>query len=349
MTQTRRGFLTALSVLAVAPALAACGEDDSPTAASSSGGPSPAERDAFPAAITHKFGTTTVSKSPQRVVCVGLVEQDTLLALGIVPVATTKWFGDAPGCIFPWATDELGDADLPTVLDATNGIPVEKVAALAPDLIVGLYSGMTRAEYDLLSKIAPTVAQPEEYVDYGTPWDETTLIIGTAVGQRKAAQEVVDTVNARIDEEAADHPEFAGKSAAVVTPWEGLWVYGPEDPRGRMLDQLGFTFPDVLMDPDSEEFGWSLSAENTSDLDGLDAVVWLGLGDADAGMTGLWDRTKAYAEGRYFDISEASGDYYVAHSMVTPLSIPYVLDRYVPQLAAAVDGDPGTKPPDVED
>ena len=45
----------------------------------------------------------------------------------------------------------------------------------------------------------------------------------------------------------------------------------------------------------------------------------------------------------------ANGNYYVAHSFVTPLSIPYLLDRYVPQLAAAADGDPKTEPPTVKD
>lgn len=339
---SRRGFLAGLAGLAVAPALAACSGSERATGSPGDAGDGDA---AFPASIDHKFGTTQVTGAPRRVVCVGLLEQDSLLALGIVPVATTRWFGEAPGGIFPWAVDELGDAEVPTVLDATNGIPVEKVAALAPDLIIGIYSGMTQAEYDLLSRVAPTVAQPERYVDYGTPWDETTLIIGTAVGQPKAARDLVDAVNARIEKDAAEHPEFAGKAAAVVTPWEGLWVYGPEDPRGRMLAQLGFTFPEVLMDADSKEFGWSLSAENTSALDDLDTVVWLGLGDAGAGMTALWERTTAYEQGRFFDIDESSGDYYVAHSMVTPLSIPYVLDRYVPQLAAAVDGDPATEPP----
>lgn len=37
----------------------------------------------------------------------GEVEQATLLALGIVPLATTEWLGDPPppGAIHPWAQD----------------------------------------------------------------------------------------------------------------------------------------------------------------------------------------------------------------------------------------------------
>jgi iron complex transport system substrate-binding protein len=233
MQPTRRSFLAYLSALAAVPVLAACGDDaSSPTASSGSGAKGGGEAGALPATLTHKFGKTTLTKVPKRVVCVGLVEQDALLALGIVPVATTKWFGKAPGCIFPWATDKLGDAKLPTVLDATNGIPVEKVAAQSPDLIIGLYSGMTKKEYELLSKIAPTVAQPDEYVDYGTPWDESTLTIGKAVGQPDAAKKLVDTVTARIEKEADAHPEFAGRTAAVVTPYEGCSSTGPRTRAG---------------------------------------------------------------------------------------------------------------------
>jgi iron complex transport system substrate-binding protein len=36
---------------------------------------------------------------------------------------------------------------------------VEAVAALDPDLIVGVSSGMTAEEYETLSQIAPTLAQ----------------------------------------------------------------------------------------------------------------------------------------------------------------------------------------------
>ena len=87
-----------------------------------------------------------------------------------------------------------------------------------------------------------------------------------------------------------------------------------------------------------------MSAERTSELDKVDVTVWFDL-EVDPAVQKVFDRTTTAAEGRWFDISSDDGDYYVAHSFVTPLSIPYVLERYVPQLAAAVDGDPATEVP----
>jgi iron complex transport system substrate-binding protein len=346
MTPTRRTFLTGLSVLAIAPVMTACGSDD-PDARGSGSGAGSTEEAAFPATLAHKYGETTVERTPARVVCLGLTDQDAVLALGVVPVAVTKWFGDAPGYIFPWATDALGEGELPEVLEDTSGIQIEKVAALAPDLIVAQYSGMTQKEYDLLSQIAPTVAQSGDHVDYGTPWDEAAMTIATAMGQPARMQALVDDVKGQISKAAEDNPEFQGKTAAVVTPYEGLFVYGPEDPRSRMLRDLGFAFPEQLAGGDGE-FGTSISAERTTDLDEVDVAVWLDL-EADTSVRAIFDQTSTAADGRWFDIDENDGAYYVAHSFVTPLSIPYVLARYVPQLAAAVDGDPDTVPPVVHD
>jgi len=342
---SRRQLLAGLSALAVAPALVACGGDDDRATDTGSPAARKSEEAAFPATIAHKFGETTVEKAPSRVVCVGLTEQDALLALGIVPVAVTKWFGDAPGFIFPWAEELLGDADLPEVLEDTNGVQVEKIAALQPDLIIGQYAGLTEKDYRLLSQIAPTVAQPEGYADYGAPWDEMARNIGTAVGQPEKMQGIIDDVKKQIADAAAAHPEFKGRTAAVVTPYEGLWIYGPEDPRSRMLVDLGFSLPAELFGSEMEEFGESLSTERISDLDRIDVAVWLDY-TSDASAMKVFEQTSTEKEGRWFDISEDDGAYYVAHSFVTPLSIPYVLERYVPQLAAAVDGDPSTVPPE---
>ncbi|WP_028645432.1 ABC transporter substrate-binding protein [Nocardioides sp. URHA0020] len=347
MTTSRRRFLAGLSVLAVAPVLAACGSDgsDSGSAAPASSGAAP-EESAFPVTIKHKYGETTIEKAPKRVVCLGLTDQDTLMALGVVPVGVTYWFGDEKlQGVYPWAQEHLGDAERPTLLKNTDGVEVEKVAALAPDLVVGQYAGLTQHEYDKLSAMGvPVVAQNGEYADYGTPWDEAALVLGTAIGKPKAAQTLIDTVKKRISDEAAAHPEFAGQTAGVVTPYEGLFLYGPEDPRSRMLQDLGFELHELITGADDSEFGVSLSAERATDLADVGVAVWIDL-DADPQVQKLFTSTRAYDEGRWFDISAKDGSYYVAHSFVTPLSIPYLLDRYVPQLAAAADGSPKTVPP----
>ncbi len=244
MRSARRTLTTTGLALATAALLAGCGtaETDAETSGGNpdgSGDPAAAATD-LPVTIEHKYGETTVTEVPERVVVVGLQEQDTLISLGIVPVGVTYWFGDESG-INPWAAEALPEgAEMPEVLDATNGIPVEEVAALAPDLIIGEYSAMTEDEYDLLSQLAPTLAQSGEYADYSMPWDEMALKIGQAVGQEDEAAEQVAAVKEQIETAAADHPEFAGKTAALVTPYEGLFVYGPDDPRTRMLGLLGF-------------------------------------------------------------------------------------------------------------
>jgi iron complex transport system substrate-binding protein len=347
MSPTRRRFLAGLSVLAVAPVLAACGSDgESSATPSGSGSGAAPEEAAFPVTIKHKYGETTIEKAPKHVVCLGLTDQDALMALGVVPVGVTYWFGDKDlQGVYPWAQDYLGDAELPTVLTDTNGVEIEKVAALAPDLIIGQYSGLTEQDYKKLSAMGvPVVAQNGDYADYGTPWDEAALTLGTAIGKPKAAQELIDSVTKRIADEAAAHPEFQGQTAATITPYEGLFLYGPEDPRSRMLIDLGFDLPALITDADDSEFGVSLSAERTADLEDIGVAIWIDL-EADKQVKGIFEGTSAYDEGRWVDISDADGSYYVAHSFVTPLSIPYLLDRYVPQLAAAVDGDPKTEPP----
>ena len=83
---SRRQLLAGLSALALAPALVACGEDSGGESADAAPDAEKSEQGAFPVTLEHKYGSTTLEKAPARVVCVGLTEQDALLALGIVPV-----------------------------------------------------------------------------------------------------------------------------------------------------------------------------------------------------------------------------------------------------------------------
>src|SRR3954453_11894932 len=102
-----RSILRPLALLVALPllALTACsGNDAKDVAATPQAG---AEAGAFPVTIKNKYGDTVIKQAPKRIVLGGLVEQDALLALGVTRVATTEWFGDKPGALFPWAKAKL--------------------------------------------------------------------------------------------------------------------------------------------------------------------------------------------------------------------------------------------------
>lgn len=290
---------------------------------------------AFPVTLEHKYGSTTISAQPVRIVTVGLTDHDALLALGIVPVGTSEWFGGYPGSIWPWAQDKLSDV----IPEAVGGesINFEKIASLQPDLILALYAGVTQEEYDILSQIAPTVAQPGDYVDYGIPWQELTLTVGKAVGQAAEAEALIAGVEEKFAQVRAEHPEFAGATSIVATPYEGIWVYGAQDVRGRLLTMLGFELPAGLAEITGAEFGGNLSMERADLLD-VDVIIWLDAEEAEGELGGpVYQSLPVHTEGREVHLSSYDDPLGGATSFVSVLSLPFLLDGLVPQLADALD------------
>ncbi|MEU3979335.1 iron-siderophore ABC transporter substrate-binding protein [Streptomyces sp. NPDC026672] len=347
---TRASRLTGLlaSVLLLTATAVACGSSDSGsgTGSSSDAKDSSAAAGAFPVTIAHKFGSTTIKSVPKRIVTVGLTDQDAVLALGTVPVATTEWVGGYKGAIGPWAQDKLGGAPAPTVLkDTGTGPQVEKIAALKPDLILAVYSGLTKSQYTSLSKFAPVVAQPKEFNDYGVPWQRQTEEIGKALGKEPEAKKLVAGVEDRFEAAEKANPAFAGATAVMATPYEGTFVYGSQDTRSRLLSDLGFSLPKDLDKVIGDQFGANISKERFDLLD-QDVAVWIvpDLTSAVDKLHGdsIYSDLNVVKQGREVFIEETS-DYGNAVSLSTVLSIPYVLDRLVPQLAAAVDGKADTK------
>ncbi|WP_327371690.1 iron-siderophore ABC transporter substrate-binding protein [Streptomyces sp. NBC_01217] len=342
--RTAAALASALVILATA---AACGSDDKDSGSSNAGSKADASgKSAFPVTIAHKYGSTTIKSEPKRIVTVGLTDQDSVLALGKVPVGTTEWLGGYKGAIGPWASDKLGGGKAPTVLkDTGTGPQVEKIAALKPDLILSVYGGLTKEQYESLSKFAPVVAQPKQYNDFGVPWQEQTKTIGKALGEPQEAAAAVEKTEESIAAAVKEHPEFKGKSALMATPYEGIFVFGSQDPRSRLLTDLGFSLPGDLDKVIGDQFGANISKERTDLLD-QDAIVWI-VGDVTKDSDKLhkdasYKDLKVVAEGREVYVEE-TGDYGSATSFGTVLSLPYVVQRLVPQLATAVDGESATK------
>lgn len=292
---------------------------------------------AFPVTIEHKFGSTTITEVPERVVAIGYTEQDPLLALGVIPVAVRYWYGDAPNAIFPWAEDEA-DGAVPEVLNMPyGGLNYEAILALDPDLISAVGAGITQEEYDLLSEIAPTIAQSDEYIDFGVPWQEATQVIGDAVGRSEEAAEIVAEVEGLFEDARAENPAFEGRTVAVVYSY-GAGSYGfytDQDVRGRFFSQLGFVIPEEMVEIAGENFYADLSAERIDLLD-QDLIVILNLQFIEGGREALesdplFSQLEAVQDGRVLYLSE---DVENALGFGSPLSLPFALENVLPGLQA---------------
>ncbi|WP_281689819.1 iron-siderophore ABC transporter substrate-binding protein [Pseudonocardia thermophila] len=323
--------------------LAACG--GGPT--SSGTAPDTGGDGAFPVTIEHKYGSTTIPAKPQRVVTLGYTDQDAVIALGTVPVGTSEWYGDQPGALFPWAAEKLGGAPLPTVLPVSQTVDFERVAALAPDLILALYAGLEQGDYEKLSAIAPTVVPPAGVPNYGIPWDTQTEIVGTALGKPAEAAVLVKEVKDKIAEVKAAHPEYAGKTALVANQFSDQWyAYSTEDQRGRLLTELGFTVNPEIDALAGGQFSTPISFER-ADLIDADALIWV-MFDSEqepkVRANPSYAATRAAKEGRdVFVVPTGSTGLEPMIGFLTVLSLPPLLDALPAHLDALLDGDPATR------
>ena len=221
---TRRRVLTGAAALGLLAALPAPGWGQEPGA--------------FPVTIEHKFGATTIPKAPGRVVALIDRDADTLLALGVVPVAIHSRYGFEPG-VGPWAADELGAAE-PTILLGLE-FNYEAIAATRPDLLVYATSGGERDIYRTLSQIAATVALPKGAVPYGATTEESTLLIAEALGRRSDGERVVAELDAYLAGQAAAYPAFAGRKVNYldVSPG-GITSYSREHVINSLMYEVGF-------------------------------------------------------------------------------------------------------------
>jgi iron complex transport system substrate-binding protein len=350
-----RARFVAIVVLAALTA-AACGDDgegasgsgsDSATAGSPPGADAAggAAGGQFPASVEHRYGTTEIVEAPQRIVTLGYSDQDFLLAFGVAPIAVTDWYGDYPSATWPWAEEELGDAE-PVVLNqgaftGEQDFNYEQIAGLDPDLIIGLYTGMTPEEYETLSAIAPTVSSSAEYPFFGMPWQETTRMVGRALGRPERAEEMVAEVDAMFAEAVAEHPEFEGVEMVVAEVFEpgSSFARSAADPRTVFMTQLGFTLPDDIAEMAGDQDGAEVSDEQMELLD-RDLLIWnIGFEPSlreQIEDKPLYPRLDVVARDRVLFIDDplVSG----ALTWSTVLSLPYAIEHLVPDLASAVAG-----------
>ncbi|UAW97194.1 iron-siderophore ABC transporter substrate-binding protein [Halopseudomonas nanhaiensis] len=301
-----------------------------------------AQDSGFPVVIHHAFGTTTVTERPERVATVAWANHEVPLALGVVPVGfAAAGFGDDDGdSVLPWVDarlDEL-DAAVPVLFDEGDGIDFEAVAATRPDVILAAYSGLSRADYETLSRIAPVVAYPSS--PWSTGWREMIALNSAALGMQEEGAALIDRLEAQITDAAASHPELEGKSAMFITHLDPtdlsvLPFYSANDTRVSFFDDLGMHSPESVKNlTGKNQYAGSVSVEQIDLFDDVDILVTYGDSSLLAPLQAnpLLSRMPAIERGSVVLLGHGP---FATAAYPTPLSIPFVLDDYVDALADA--------------
>ncbi|MCS4275194.1 iron complex transport system substrate-binding protein [Mycetocola sp. BIGb0189] len=342
--KARRVTTLAAVALAAVLALAGCASADAKPGASDA----PAATSGV--VIKHAHGETKIPQKPKRVVALSWMTPDIVAALGVNPVGVEKVWGAGDSGFTPWFEDytkkEFGKT--PEIIPAGDEGPnYEAIKALKPDLILGLYSGISDIEYKRLSEIAPTVPYIDGPWNPGT-WESMTRVVGKAMWEDQKAEELIKETETQVTTLAGEHPEFKGKSFVWgLTLNEGgtdLGVYLKYDGRVRITEALGFTSTSAmdtfLKTAEGDNWYTGVSLEKLYDVPADLFVAW-GSSHNDGVYTvenKIVSRWEPIAEKHYVIYNEDAEA--AAISAPTVLSLKYILPKYVDDLAAALEGKP---------
>ena len=293
---------------------AACSSHKPPPATAGGGGP---------VTITHVFGETTIPEPPKRVVSAGFTGQDDLLALGVVPVAVTNWFGDQPFGVWPWAQPKLGNAK-PVVLNLDNGIQVQQIAGLKPDLIVATAAGLDQDTYQKLAAIAPTLAQSDGYAFF-EPWKDQAAAVGQAVFQPGQITSLISGVDKGFAAIADRYPQFKNKrvlllqgklhqdNAVATTGW-----------RTEFLTQMGLAIAESITGLAVDQQRAFIPRDKIkSVLGAADLLIWTTESDKDQAELMANPDVAELRSRSVFTTKDQAG----AIAYASPLSYPLVADQ----------------------
>ncbi len=277
------------------------------------------------------------NSAEMRVASLGLGDADTLLALGITPVAVAPWGakGDiGPSGVGPWSEHLLGDADPVAIYNSASGFTadiLEQVSAVDPTHIVAVNQAVDVEAQDSLENIAPTTLAPEEFDDWQVPWEDQVTAIAEGVGKGSEGQELIKQTQQVFEDFRRDHPEVQGARAAIVMPYDGkIGLYTAEDGRGQFVEDLGFDIPDELQG-DGSTFFVDYAPENYTELNNVDYLFVLD-------YNGLVDQIKNDPTFKNLDVVRDGRVHYLdtdtgsAMSMPNPVTIPWVAERFEEQL-----------------
>ena len=310
--------------------LVACGSvQDSSTQTASSAS---ADASAFPVSITHKFGTTTIERAPQRVVVIGTStdDLDAAVALGVTPVAFFNKSG-VEG-VPSWLQGKIDPART-QIVNAASGVSAEQVGALTPDLILATADYGLDQEFANLSRIAPTVGYATEWG--AQTWQEHVRVVAQALGKTADAQAVIASTQGAIDQLKAQYPNAAGKTFTTSvgnTAGKIFTLVSQQDFAVQLVEALGLRLSPQVTDAAQTDAGSPTGSLTPEQYDKLAADLVI-IAYASPDYRSAFESNQLVAGIRNGNYLVVDMETISALRAPTALDIPWVLEKLRPGLA----------------
>ncbi|MGO1748712.1 MAG: ABC transporter substrate-binding protein [Marinobacter sp.] len=210
------------------------------------------------------YGPVSIDGTPERVVTLYEGALDAAIATGIKPVGAviTRGGNHVAEYIQPKAKGV-------EIVGAPGETNIESVIALNPDLILAP-AQLSKEQYNLLSKIAPTVV-PDFTAFTPKTWKQETRLFAQALGRAEAGEEAV----ARVEDRAAEVAKLVDSTLDADQRETGLIRWMPQGPlvmseglfSASLLQAAGFDVNSANIVKDGRPHSHPLSQENLGLID----------------------------------------------------------------------------------
>ncbi|WP_447529525.1 ABC transporter substrate-binding protein [Vreelandella sp. TE19] len=211
------------------------------------------------------FGEVEVEGTPERVVTVYEGALDTAIAAGIMPLGAVSTRGGTDVANY---VTEYFDDERPEMVGVVREINIEAVLSQKPDLILAA-AQLPEEQYQLLSRIAPTIVPPTQTFKPDN-WEAEARLFGEALNRQEAVEEAIQAVEARVEELSQRIQENHPDENAFVVRWmpSGPMVMSQNLIATGLLNRVGIDVSDAGLVEEGSAHSDALSLENISMVDG---------------------------------------------------------------------------------
>ena len=296
--------------------------------------------------VAHSRGETRVPLGPTRIVALGRQWIDTMSALGVAPVGYLDDFSTIAGEPAPWPVNVPDSA---TVIDPGGDLAAQ-ISALKPDLILASSYASSEADFNAMSKIAPTL--PNLTTVGADSWSAQLDILGKIVDRQEQATALIDGFKQRVADVAAKYPHLKGETflkVSVDSPTTVSVLASGADSPTRLL---GMTRPKQFEETLEKTYSISLPFSRIKELNS-DVLFIMGTADLQTAFreAEAYDNLLAVKRETILFLNPVMS---LAINRPSILSLPYVLtqtdslfaraDAFAAPLATGSTDSPTTEP-----